>query len=570
MVKQTFSRWQILIFSLNFLIGYAFIIGMGSTYLTAGMIGFPIVMVFCALIAYMVGMAFARLAAKYPAYGGSYVYMKKVAEHSRNKKRMRFFAYFVGWSQYIQAPFVGVTIISGIVWAFKNANFFGWNLDPAAFHVAEPYLFIIAGVIFGLVVIAVNLGFNSTKWTLNIMWAVKWVVIVGAMGIAGYVIGKDIISGQFQTFINNLSGGTGTGSHYDLFPKGFKGFIAAIFTFFFSFGGIEGIATISNDIENPSQNIRKIISTTILITLAFYFVFCFLVLGAVGGETQNGLFPPDGSGGHDASANPLNSLIVQILGSSGGVAFAILSGIGIMSQISNQASARVSNTWINTRMLLPLAVDGYLPRSFAFVNKHTQFQRCLYLDSIVTIILIIPYIILGFFNSNIQDNLQNTLSIYTLVIFCQYLGTVYAALALEKFKQLNFYQYEKMFKLSKNKSLAVKLPLERWMYYFGFTMLTFFLVSFFIQGIQYGAESHWSISDPGSGFFNFVFQVILYVIAVLLGMGLYGVAKWRRWNETPFPKSYLEYVKLHGETNEVIDLNEHLIAMNFRPLTTFN
>ncbi|MGH1411335.1 MAG: APC family permease [Mycoplasma sp.] len=510
MQKKRFSKYGGLFFAFNFIVGYAFVVGLGQSFLTSGIVGFPIILAICAVIAYGVGLAFANLSAKFQGYGGSYLYTKNGIGKN--------VSFWIGWFQYIQAPFVAISSVAGIVWAFQNANFFGWDLNtPQAFNDAKPWLFIGAGSLFVVLIAVVNFGFNTTRFSLWFMWGLKWLILGSSLLFAFAEIIKLGATGHGQQIIDNF---TGKGFHQKI---SFWDLITSVLTFFFAFGGFEGIAAISDDIEDPKKNLKWVLIVVIIVATIFYLVYYFAFIGALGADQSSASsIIPNGA----ADGNPINTVIKQVLGAGTGI-FLAIGSIGIVSQVANKSTSRVQNPWVNTRLLLPLAVDGWIPKWFTHVNKHGQFNRCLMFDSCLTGVLVLTYSLLCIFaTKDVANNLANTLGIYTIVAFLNYIGAICAILNLWRKKLMECSKFE----------IA--------MYLFSLGAILLILVGFIGQGIFY-----WTSEGIGSpDFKQFAFQFIGLIISVFLGLVIFICSKKLGWQNQKLDPSFVEYLKHNPES----------------------
>ncbi|ALV23531.1 hypothetical protein ASO20_02630 [Mycoplasma sp. (ex Biomphalaria glabrata)] len=512
--KKRFSKWGGLFFSLNIIVGYAFVVGLGSSIQASGLIGMPLILLACAIVAFGAGIVFGTFAEKYSGYGGAYIYVK----HGLGKK----WAFFIGWCQYIQGPFCAISAIAAIVWSFQGANFFGWDLtNTAKFDEVKPILFAISTILFIIFIIIVNLGFRSTRLSLWLTWGLKWFVIILSLIFAFICIGKLIAENNSHKIIDNI---TGKGFHYN---GNFFEIITSVLTFFFAFGGFEGAAAMSDDMTNAKKNMSFILIGSIIIATFFNFIYYFVFLAALGvNQNDPTSIIPNGT----LDSNPINSVILNVLGGATGVFIAITS-LCVLSQVGNNSATCMQNSWIDTRLLLPLAIEGWLPKSWTRVNKHGQFSKCLIFDSILTIVLMVVYALgASFATDDIANNLSNTLGIYSLITFINYLGTMTSAFVLWRKKELVFKKWELVICFS------------------AYALIFLTILGFFTQWIYFVVTSN------GSALKGFIFQFIAFTLAMLTGLSVYLVGKKRYWEtRTQWHPSFIAYVKLNPEAvNEKI------------------
>ncbi|URM52753.1 APC family permease [Mycoplasma sp. SG1] len=474
----------LLIFGFNMMVGYAFLIALSQAY---GSVGnwFPFMVFFCAAIAFAVGLAFAKLSNKIKGYGGSYLYVKKAFGP--------FWANLTGWFQYAQAPAVSLGVISGIVWATQQTV---GNFIPHSF---TKWTFLIAGILYILVSSVLYFGITSTKITLIILWFLKWGVLIFSiiLALAIFVI-------DFNTdgnFIHNIF------NNGYLVPKGNRNLTDIVIgtsAFFFAFGGIEGIAAISDDVENPEKNVPKGLLIILGAATIFYLVFYYIILGALG----SALAPST-----DSSVNMINLIVKKLFGSAGVLAIVITS-IFIVSQVANKLSGRLQYGWVNTRFIAPLAVDGLLPLGLAKTNKYDQFKNAFWLDFIFTSILVLAYILIAIFGpKSYGDNMSAMLQVYTITAFVQYSLTIAASIKLAKFKPKNGEQ-----PLLKMKTWEV-------IYFVLAIIVMVVFLSWYVIANIVNMSTDWAHNE------GYVFQIGFFIFLIIASTLTYFLSKYLKWPE---------------------------------------
>lgn len=495
---KKFTFWQMILFGFNFMVGYAFLVGMGSSFANTGNL-FLVMLLVCAFIAFAVGLCFARLSAFYTNYGGSYTY----AKHAFKRPA----AFAVGWLQYAKCPMIMVSAVSGVVWAFSGTS---------VFNSYEVLIFIITIFVFIALYAVVTFGFASTMWTAYILWFFKWVILLAVIVIA-------------LTRITHFAGNFNEPYTPPYDAIGFTGFVFAIVTFFFAFGGFEGIAVLTEDLHDSQTNMRRTILWLILSATVFYIVYHLLLLCSIGKTGVYGMLPhyiETASGQrvinkeadpNIASPNPLNNLFFTVFGFGLGSALLIPA---IFSQVCNKLTAPVQYPWVNSRMIACLARDGHLPYQFAERNKHHQFQKAIILDAVLAMTIIVIYVIMVAVNPNYKNKLDATLDLYALVAFTQYLGTFAAYFSLYR-------KDERVKKVTKPYDLAL----------FGVVslVLIFLLGSYVYGGISSDIHSIQHGEGPA-----FILQIACFFSVIILGFGIYGIGKLLRW------EAKAQYAVLHN------------------------
>ncbi|URM52757.1 APC family permease [Mycoplasma sp. SG1] len=483
---QKYTKRAMFIFGFNFLVGFSFLFALPSSFAAVGNY-FILILVAGSLISFMVGLSFSRLTLKFGGFGGSYIYVRRAFGN--------FTGYIAGWYQYIQGPFVCVTTVSAIAWAFKS-----WTGFSTSGNFYDNYQFwIIAFAILSVIIIIVILyfGLAPTTYSLWFLWALKWGVIIFSLVLC------------FSRMFWSNSGDGGFFSN--IFNNGYTPknlnmgqAVDSLITFFFAYGGFEGIAAVANDVENPHKNMPKILLGIIIFTTIFY-VFAFLLfLGALG--AQNGL-----ASGSDV--NPINMIFKNLFQTklNWGVVAMLLGLLAVVGQIANKLTSRIQNGWVNTRLIAPLAADGFLPIRFAKRNRYHQFKNALFLDSIISIVLVLIYfsifLSVPFFKSGAgMDVLSGSLDLYSLVVFVQYGLTMFAAWKLASPK-VGFLTVKKW---------------ERYMYFFGGIFLFFLLGYYLVNNVTNAIVQHTMQN---------IYQIILFVIAGIVGLSLYPIGDWLNWRK---------------------------------------
>ncbi|URM52754.1 APC family permease [Mycoplasma sp. SG1] len=484
---KKYSPAMMFMFGLNYIFGYGFFFSLGYSFSNVGNY-FILMLALTSIIAFTVGLAFARLSVKIVGYGGSYLYVKKAFG--------RFPGYLAGWFQYIQAPLSASAIIASIVWTFAGWHGFTTNPDYDFFKKFEVYLFIFAFVIFFITIIVLYFGLASTSWTLKITWILKWAVII--LAIIFTLVYFFIYPNKF---ISNIFYNGYTPKNLD-----FGTAVNTLIVFFFAFGGIEGIGAITKDIDDKKHHkMPKIILGIVITIVIFYLLVFILFLGTLGASGPNSLVD-SGTGVYN---NPINLIFYQLFNQNGGLTLAasIVAFFTIIAQIAMRFISRIQIGWINTRSIAPLAADGFLPIRFAKKDKNHQFKNALFLDSGITVSLVIVYLIFIFVNPNLKTLLISTVDIYSLIIFIQYIFTLLAA-----------------FKLSSQKDQVLKLKkTERYWYLFLSFFLVFLLLFYVFNNL---------IND----FHDHIYQLFLFFISGVVGFGLYFVGDWLNWKSQADPK----------------------------------
>ena len=526
--KKKWSLFSFIIWGFNFTVGYAFIIGLNKSYSTVG-IYMPLIIFICGIIALCTGLSFARLSTYFSSNGGAYLYIKRLFKKE--------FAFVTGMIQYIQAPFVSVSAFFGMIWAISNIKFTANGSSQASFLDNSPYIALLILFLFVFFYMVMLYGFASTTITLYFLWFIKWLIILFSIGIALFLVGNYFLpqdatwgstKGVIPIFGTSLY-------HNKLSPDRL---ITAIFTFFFGFGGFEGIAVVSEDLENPKKNMPIALLTIICLTIVFYLFYSYVTLGSLGssliinGHNHSEFAHIGRLSGNSASGikgndvNPINLLIQKIPGFKNLALLGVSALVGIVlalvigAQWANKSTSRLMNGWVNARIIASIAADGFLPRGLARPNKYGQFQRALLLDTILFFILTFVFYVLYLFT---HISISDLIDLYTAGAFLQYIFVAIAAL--------------KIWLLDHRKRFSI-LTGEAMVYAGIIIFLVFFLLEYFVSGFYHLFTTNLSVNTIGiatttlSYFIFFIIMIIIYITSKAL--------KWQKSQEEIDSQSDLE------------------------------
>jgi basic amino acid/polyamine antiporter, APA family len=263
-----------------------------------------------AVVAYCNATSSARLAARHPESGGTYVY---------GRERLgAFWGFLAGWS-----------FVVG-----KLASCAAMALTFAAYAApGHPRVVAVAAVV---VLTAVNyVGVHKSAWLTRVLVVVT-LICLGVVVVAC------------------LAGGTATVAHLRPFPgSSVRGILESAGLLFFAFAGYARIATLGEEVREPRRTIPRAITAALTITLGVYTAVALASLLAVGPQVLA------------ASAAPLRAAVEA--GSLHGTAWVVRIGATVAALGSLMALILgVSRT------TLAMARDGRLPRALASI--HPRFD----------------------------------------------------------------------------------------------------------------------------------------------------------------------------------------------------
>ncbi|MFM9613657.1 APC family permease [Streptomyces niveiscabiei] len=250
-LRRTLGLGDAVVIGLGAMIGAGVFVALGPAARAAGT-GLLPALALAAVIAYCNATASARLAARYPASGGTYVY---------GRERLgAFWGYLAGW-----AFVVGKTASCAAM-----ALTVGLYVWPAHAHTVA-----VASV---LVLTAVNYGgVQKSAWVTRAVVAVVLAVLVAVVAVCLGAEGAER-SGAGPADIG-FSGGAG-------------GLLQAAGLLFFAFAGYARIATLGEEVRDPSRTIPRAIPLALGVTLVVYGCVAVAVLSVLGVDGLGGAGAP--------------------------------------------------------------------------------------------------------------------------------------------------------------------------------------------------------------------------------------------------------------------------------------
>ncbi|QIB44157.1 APC family permease [Streptomyces aureoverticillatus] len=238
-LRRTLGVFDAVVIGLGAMVGAGVFAVLGPAAGAAGS-GLLVGLGIAAVVAYCNAMASARLAARYPASGGTYVY---------GRERLgEFWGYLAGW-----AFVVGKTASCAAMALTVGA--YAWPGQAHAVAVAAV-----------LMLTAVNyLGVRKSLWLTRVIVAVVLVVLVAVVAVCLGSAGSD-------------AGRLGVG----LSDGGFGGVLQAAGLLFFAFAGYARVATLGEEVRDPARTIPRAVPLALGIALCVYAGVAVAVLSVLG------------------------------------------------------------------------------------------------------------------------------------------------------------------------------------------------------------------------------------------------------------------------------------------------
>lgn len=377
--KNKFSQKQFLPFVVNYIVGFGFVATISGV-IGAGLWGI-LMFVLTTLITLAASLAYSRLGAAFQGeYGGSYLYAKRAFG--------RTMSFFQGWNQFIQGPILAATAPLFIADAIGSVYPGDDNVNLAISAASIAF--------FLLLVVISTFGIALNKKIIFATSAIKWIVLVLGVGLALYLCAVD------SAYAQNLTGAKSP-TPYLIF--------ANVLSFMYAFGGMEDVAAMAADVK--VKNFRKSLMIAFAVILSFY-LFAYILL--------MGVSNPGGNTGIDTVYN-------LALGSTALIIF-------VIGVVFGGISAKISVAISQSRKIIPLAADGYLPRFITKKNRKGEYFAAMYFAAGLTILSMLIFWLLprllalqAFFGSVIQ--------LGTVAFLIQYFLTLVSAFALMRKKKIS-------------------------------------------------------------------------------------------------------------------------------------
>ncbi|MGZ9413715.1 APC family permease [Mycoplasma sp. 480] len=438
-MKNKFSERQFLLFGLNYIVGFGFIVTIAGV-ISKGLWGM-LIFVLTAFICGAVMLAFARGGENFGSeVGGSYVYGKKAFP------KQRWFIFFQGWNQFAQVPLFSAT----------TPLFFSGLLSELDKEHQEIYL-AVSIVFFLLTTIVSALGLKISKWFIFISAIIKWITIITGLFIVIYLSATQLDFASKLLSKDEITIGVIVGS---------------VLSFIYAFGGLEGLAGLSADVE--TKRFKKILVLIFIIILSFYLIFYLIFLGVSFNDTTNSF----------------SNLFKLVFGITGVILFAI-------GLFFNRTTSSISSLVYYARTVVPLAEDGFLPSSLAIKGKNNNYKNAIIFCTIFASISMIIFTLIPYF-LGIEDKFHAILNAGNIVFLMQYLLTIFSILVIG-------YKYKEF-----------KIPIwEQILLYFGMLVIIFVILISFIPpmvGEEYTLST--AILLPS------------YAGTMLIGYAIWGLWHW--------------------------------------------
>lgn len=308
-LRRSLGVFDAVVIGLGSMIGAGIFVALGPAARAAGS-GLLLGLALAAVIAYCNAMSSARLAARYPASGGTYVY---------GRERLgEFWGYLAGW-----AFIVGKTASCAAMALTVGA--YAW--PDQAHAVAVAAVVALTAVNYG--------GVQKSAWLTRAIVAVVLAVLAAVVVVS---LGSD--SADFDRLDVGADASAG-------------GVLQAAGLLFFAFAGYARIATLGEEVKDPARTIPRAVPLALGIALVVYVCVAVSVLSVLGAGELGRATTPLADAVRAAGAQWLTP-VVRV----GAAVAALGSLLALILGVS--------------RTTLAMARDGHLPGALAAV--HPRFQ----------------------------------------------------------------------------------------------------------------------------------------------------------------------------------------------------
>ena len=436
--KRKITTWRMILWGLNLIVGYSFLIAVAPSYNSLGALCL-ILLFISGFLAACSGYAFGKLSNKFFRENGGVM-------HYANRVLGKRAAGFFGFFQLIQLIIISSTVAIGFIWAFGSTKLPGHH-GSVKLLANQWYVIVICIVFFFIVSAIPRLGFSTNKTSLIFVWIAKWFIIVGSILVA-IILFK---GSHFTDFVGHHLKIPNNSIHSSSTITRFFQLFSGLFFFYFAFSGIEIIPTMLRDIKDSKKNIMRIILTIVAGTLIFYLAYYVLIGSALGVSSSGNISAfgvpfGDPTGVNVNQYNPVLSVFSKFFQHyhlngkgnssnelSGSIVGTIVLVLIVIAMFANKSAGRMQQGWANTRVVSSYSRLGFLPKMFHIhKNKYGQFTYAFWFDFIVAGVFSVIFLFLNIIASATHNPLLNVgfQAPLELTTFCGFLQYICAFLIL--------------------------------------------------------------------------------------------------------------------------------------------
>lgn len=343
-----------------------------------------VVVVFVAILVFLIALCFAEVSAKFERNGGAYVYAREAFGE--------FVGFEVGFMKWAIAIIAWATMVTGFSEAL-GAFIFGINaVIPNSFKATTATLLI-------LILTAMNLaGIGLSKIFNNIITLAKLIPLLCFIVICLWYVRAE----NFTPFI-----ALGINDKGEILSF-WSAFSTAALIIFYAFTGFESLAIAAEDYKNPKKDLPKALILVMLGVCVFYLLIIGISIGVLGLDLAKTNAPI--AAAFDVIFSGIGAFIVQV---------ATLISIGGISVASSILTPRVGQA---------IARDKLVPSFIAYKNEKGTPIYAIIITGIITLILALYGTLIGSF--------AILAAISVISRFIQYVPTCLAVIYLRKREDL--------------------------------------------------------------------------------------------------------------------------------------
>lgn len=249
------------------MIGIGAMIGAGIFVLTgiaAGVAGPASILAFAlnGLVTLLTALSYAELASAYPESGGGYSYIKKAFPGP-----VGFASGWMLWFCYVVACSLYALGFGSYFWEFVHSYL--PLLSSFAFGVlGEHAPILIVTTLISVLFIFINMRGTALTGSVENYLTLAKILILTVFVVFGLIA----IFGNPVQSISSFS---------PFLPMGFSGVVLAMGLTFIAFEGYDLIATVAEEIKQPTKTIPRAIAISLIVTVAIYLLIIFVSIGAI-------------------------------------------------------------------------------------------------------------------------------------------------------------------------------------------------------------------------------------------------------------------------------------------------
>ncbi|MHA8262637.1 APC family permease [Lactobacillaceae bacterium Melli_B3] len=306
--------WSIVLMGINIIIGSGIFLIPGSGVKLFGPASI-LVLIFDALLIFMIGLCFAECATHFNENGGAYVYTRKAFGN--------FWGYEVGIATWATRIVAEATIYAGLITALSG-------VFPQLQNPGPKYTLI---TVIGLTLITINvLGIRISKVVNNILTVSKLLPLLLLIVVGIFFLKPTNFQPFFPPELAHMTN-----------------FSTAAVTLFYVFVGFEGLVVVAGEMKNSKRNLPLALLVVLIAVTTIYALVFTVSIGVLGSDLSN-------------TPVPLQSVFAAIAGPTG-------KWIIVLGSIISMGAIVVGSSFVTPRAGVALANHEMMPAIIKKRNK---------------------------------------------------------------------------------------------------------------------------------------------------------------------------------------------------------